>query len=789
MSARNMANGETEISLPQSQPHWLLRLLHWLDVRCKPALGWGVLALTLLLFACAIFATEQSRWLSAQGASLKLAWIVLSATGIGWWLYGWRKDRTIRRFFTLRLLWAGLFYFLLGVALVAEIVAHWLPSLGVLIAAMRDQQWQQLPLLALQNLDRLLARIFLWWRVLQAEEPARDDLVMTLIVGFVLWLVVGVSVALIRRTRVGLIAAVPTVALNVALLYWGREDRSAIVITLSVALLLHLWLHQQTLQSRWEALRLDYSPSLIFDRVLSALAAGVVIIALASILPNLYIRPLALWYWQLMSPANQRANELRQQLLPEFVSSTRWRSGGGGGNGRLPNEFMLGAGPQELGNMLVMYVRTNDTNGGEMGYEQEPPGVYMRALTLAEYDGKGWRNPRDLQLQKLPANQRWIGGERSGRRQLLQSVDARVDSPMLFAAGEPVEVSVDSEVEWLPNGELISFRSWQRRYTVLSSVPAVGAETLRSVGDWGVDAAGSGNRLPLGEQLYLQLPASVPPRVHDLAAQLTLTATTLYDKATLLESYLRQFPYDLSVPEPPITIDDVADYFLFDLQRGYCDYYATAFIVMARSLGIPARMATGYAVGSWDFSQMQWTITEAQAHSWPEVYFPQYGWIPFEPTAGRPMLSRVDLSQGTFGAVGAAQSTTSSEEASRSEWNWQMALWLLPLALLLWGGISATKRFLESRRDPWQALLCWGAKHGLPMANGDTILEYGGALSSLLESQAERTPGNDGLRSASREVAAISEAVSDIRYATHAERASASQEVEARWQRIKDFVR
>lgn len=55
---------------------------------------------------------------------------------------------------------------------------------------------------------------------------------------------------------------------------------------------------------------------------------------------------------------------------------------------------------------------------------------------------------------------------------------------------------------------------------------------------------------------------------YDLAAQLTLTATTLYDKAAILESYLRQFPYDLSVPEPPITIDDVADYFLFDLQRG-----------------------------------------------------------------------------------------------------------------------------------------------------------------------------------------------------------------------------
>ena len=129
-----------------------------------------------------------------------------------------------------------------------------------------------------------------------------------------------------------------------------------------------------------------------------------------------------------------------------------------------------------------------------------------------------------------------------------------------------------------------------------------------------------------------------------LPQQLTITATTLFAKSQAIEAYLRQFPYDLAVDKPPAAVTDVADYFLFDLQRGYCDYYATAFIVLARAVDVPARFATGYAVGSWDRSSFQWVISEAQAHSWPEVFFPEYGWVAFEPTAGRPALTRMERS-------------------------------------------------------------------------------------------------------------------------------------------------
>jgi hypothetical protein len=86
----------------------------------------------------------------------------------------------------------------------------------------------------------------------------------------------------------------------------------------------------------------------------------------------------------------------------------------------------------------------------------------------------------------------------------------------------------------------------------------------------------------------------------------------------------------------------VADYFLFGLQKGYCDYYATAMVVMARAAGLPARFVTGYASGSYDLSRAQYIVTEADAHSWVEIYFPDLGWVEFEPTAGLPAIIRAE---------------------------------------------------------------------------------------------------------------------------------------------------
>jgi len=129
--------------------------------------------------------------------------------------------------------------------------------------------------------------------------------------------------------------------------------------------------------------------------------------------------------------------------------------------------------------------------------------------------------------------------------------------------------------------------------------------------------------------------------VVELARGVTAEADTVYAQALALEAYLRSFPYDLEVAKPPEG-RDVVDYFLFDLQRGYCDYFASAMVAMARSVGIPARLAVGYAMGRYDFQQGAYVVTEKDAHAWPELYFPDYGWIPFEPTSGLAPLERAE---------------------------------------------------------------------------------------------------------------------------------------------------
>ncbi|MBM4438608.1 MAG: transglutaminase domain-containing protein, partial [Actinobacteria bacterium] len=108
-----------------------------------------------------------------------------------------------------------------------------------------------------------------------------------------------------------------------------------------------------------------------------------------------------------------------------------------------------------------------------------------------------------------------------------------------------------------------------------------------------------------------------------------------------VQDYLRRLRYTFEIPTPP-SERDVVDWFLFDLRAGYCNYYASAFAVMMRSIGVPARVSIGYFTGQWEPALQKYVVTEADAHAWPEVYFPEYGWIVFEPTPARPSPVRGD---------------------------------------------------------------------------------------------------------------------------------------------------
>jgi hypothetical protein len=131
---------------------------------------------------------------------------------------------------------------------------------------------------------------------------------------------------------------------------------------------------------------------------------------------------------------------------------------------------------------------------------------------------------------------------------------------------------------------------------------------------------------------YTQLPPTGLERTSGLAARLTEGTTNPYDAVLRMNEYLKKtYPYDLSIPPQGEDMDAV-EYFLFEQRRGYCEQFSSSLAVMARSQGIPARVATGYAPGEYNPFTGLYEVKASDAHAWVEVYFPQYGWTTFDPT-------------------------------------------------------------------------------------------------------------------------------------------------------------
>ncbi len=150
---------------------------------------------------------------------------------------------------------------------------------------------------------------------------------------------------------------------------------------------------------------------------------------------------------------------------------------------------------------------------------------------------------------------------------------------------------------------------------------------------------------------YLQLPDDFSARIQALAFEVTAAQDNPYDKAVAITNYLRteiQYKPSISFPEQPV---DPLEYFLFDARQGFCNYYASAETLMLRSIGIPARLAVGFAQGEVNLQNTFYTVRERDAHAWPEVYFPNFGWIEFEPTGNQAVLERPERPDETPAAV------------------------------------------------------------------------------------------------------------------------------------------
>lgn len=245
--------------------------------------------------------------------------------------------------------------------------------------------------------------------------------------------------------------------------------------------------------------------------------------------------------------------------------------------------------------------------------ESEEP-VYWRTGVYDRYTGDGWVRTGSQSSfsrpQRVPVSNTTL---------VEQRVRAEVRTELLPAAGEPVDVNGIDDVLQTEQGAIVAGDPLEpgTTYAVWSAVP--NREALDEPTGYSQSV----------RSRYTQLPEDVPDRVHELTDQLLAGVDGPLAQAARVENYLKaQKNYSLDVSRPS---GDIADTFLFEMEAGYCTYFATTMVTMLRSADVPARFAVGYANGQ-QVAEDRWVVRGLNSHAWVEVYHPVAGWVPFDPT-------------------------------------------------------------------------------------------------------------------------------------------------------------
>ncbi|MGG0130313.1 transglutaminase TgpA family protein [Bacillus tropicus] len=271
---------------------------------------------------------------------------------------------------------------------------------------------------------------------------------------------------------------------------------------------------------------------------------------------------------------------------------------------------------------------------------------YWRVETKDFYTGKGWEvseNQKKVTFKNKNDVVSWY--EQNTKTETTKAtITMQKSYPHLTYPAGLVSVEASSDVSYSvdPFSEKIytmdgDSSTTLNSYKVTYEVPEFSIENLKAVK---TNEGQESN--PYFMTKYTQLPEALPQRVRDLASSLTKDKDTRYDKVLAIENYFtdHSFVYETTNVSFPAQNQDYVDQFLFDTKSGYCNNFSTSMIVLLRSAGIPARWVKGYTEGTLDNTLVGaegedvYKIANDNAHSWVEVYFPGYGWIPFEPTKG-----------------------------------------------------------------------------------------------------------------------------------------------------------
>jgi transglutaminase-like putative cysteine protease len=595
----------------------------------------------------------------------------------------------------------------------------------------------------LTSIGVVLMRVMTWLTDLLTGQANFDPVAAAIVWSFLVWLVAAWAGWIVEAGKNALAAALPALLLCLTTLSYVRNVSSSIYLLMGVTLVLIAIVAYDQREEVWNETKVAY-PKLKGREVGNlSLVLSIILVALAAIISSISIQRISHLTAEMRGTTNQGESGLAKSLgiqpaaTPSPDAFSTIRSPG------LPRELLIGSGP-ELSKQVVMSVKVDDFSAlPPVG--QLPP-FYWRSFTYDIYTGHGWSSSQTLQTQYQP--DQLIQPEALPGHVLIQEQMSLLPivGGTIYALGEPASVNVPSSAAWRSPNDLFGIQASDTSYSIQSLVPVATETALRAAGQdypsWVV-------------QRYLSVPSEVPARVKELAIQLTATEPTPYDRAHAIEQYLRQtYPYTLDVPRPPAN-QDLVDYFLFDLRKGYCDDYASAMVILARAAGIPARLAIGYASGTYNLNSRRYIVTQADAHSWVEVYFPGIGWVSFEPTAGLPAIDR--SAQPTQPAtllptqpVVIPKSTGAISFGKNSGLFLLMAAGLLLFTWIAWDEVKLSRlKQPEVTTEIYRRMKRYANHLGVPLEGGETPNEFSGVMvGRLSEISASGGMASAGLKAA-----------------------------------------
>ncbi len=417
-------------------------------------------------------------------------------------------------------------------------------------------------------------------------------------------------------------------------------------------------------EREWQTARVLYSTDLRLDFLRAGMAAALAGVLIGWAAPSLAASPQAATTWRQMTGS---LSVVRESWMRMFAAIR----GYGQAYSDFYGDMLTLSGPSRLSTEPIMDVSVSLISNPDEALpidiaSGEIQRWYWRAVTFADYQDGRWE-AGEVEYKEFDPN-------RTRLQQPAYLLRRSVNVAFTMHVPASSRMYVAQQVQWTdrpatlelafdPAGshDISGVRAQQvvRRgeaYQVVASVSIADLTSLNAAGD---------DYPAWVRENYLQLPPDITPRTIELARQIVAEAgaETPYEKTEAITNWLRaNIVYDQGIDAPPQDVEPV-DYLLFESRRGYCNYYASAEVILLRSLGIPARMAAGMSQGTLDARTNVYHVLEQNAHAWPEVYFPRYGWIEFEPTVSEAPIIRPER-------VAAADNTqdqlTPEEEDSES---------------------------------------------------------------------------------------------------------------------------